>query len=121
MADFFGAGNVIRRLFTDRCTVEVLQPTLRADGATEFTPQAVYTDLPCRISYDTVPHAKQNDKTAHIPGEMILFLPPNADVPPGSTVTVIRDGRQIALKATGAPKRYPTHLQIAAQPAETEA
>lgn len=117
----FGYENAVRVLFTDRCSVFVREKTLRDDGVTVFSERCLASDLPCRLSYDTYPAAKQNNRTAHTTGGAVLFLPSGTLVPPGSSFEAERDGRTVRLKASGIPKLYPGHMEITVKPAETEA
>lgn len=117
----FGYERALRMLFTDRCDIYERRSSVREDGVTVFTEELVRSGVPCRISYDTYPSAKQNDRTAHTTGSAVLFLPVGTDVAAGSIVTVTRDGREIPMKASGLPKVYPGHLEITVRPAQTEA
>ena len=117
----WGYDRAIRTLFTDTCNIFSYEPSRRADGVTVFSETAALAGVPCRISYDTYPAAKQNNRTAHVTGGAVVFLPAGTEVAPGSVFEVERDGHVIRLKASGLAKLYPGHVEITVKPAETEA
>ncbi len=117
----YGYERALQTLFTDRCSVFVRQSARRGDGVSVFTETCILAALPCRISYDTYPAAKQNNRTAHTTGGAVLFFPAGTQIPAGSSFEIERDGRIIRLKASGLAKYYPGHVEITAKPAETEA
>ncbi len=117
----FGYEKALRILFTDSCNVYIRAKDRREDGVCVFLREQILAGVPCRVSYDTVPASKQNNRTAHTTGTAVLFLPAGIDVPAGSFVEIERDGRVIRLKASGLPKFYPGHTEITLKPADTEA
>ncbi|MBQ6163698.1 MAG: hypothetical protein IK118_05290 [Clostridia bacterium] len=117
----YGSDRAIRVLFTDTCNIFAREKSRREDGVTVFDDACVLAGVPCRLSYDTYPAAKQNNRTAHVTGGAVVFLPAGIEVAPGSVFELARDGKIIRLKASGIAKYYPGHVEITVKPAETEA
>ncbi|MBQ6019869.1 MAG: hypothetical protein IJL26_06780 [Clostridia bacterium] len=117
----FGYEKAVQSLFTDRCNIYSRERFRRADGVCDFRETCVLAAVPCRISYDTYPAAKQNNRTAHLTGGAVVFLPAGTEVAPGSAFEIERDGRILRMKAAGLAKHYPGHVEITVKPAETEA
>lgn len=100
-------------LHTDRCSVYAHIP--RVDETTHETvykEDAVYTDLPCRLSY-SVSREVQDGTTPDVQQQITMFLAPDYDIPPGCRIAVTRFGRTVDYTRSGEAKRYDTHQEIA--------
>lgn len=105
----------IEQTYTDRMTVTVREKTLNEETKeTQFKPVEVLKDVPCRISFGTknsaVPDGEFPAYTVSQPVK--LFVPPDVVLPPGSLVSVTRDGVTKEYKQSGEPALYPTHQEI---------
>lgn len=108
-------------LFTDRCNIKEYTEYKRKDGSAGFIQQEKYTDIPCRLSYDNIKRAYQTNSVSHIMQTARLFLAPDIDVRPGSTVTVLKNGKELKYKNSGIPAVYQTHIELLLEPVNIEA
>lgn len=108
------ARRAVESLYEGRCTV--LEYGKTKDPTTQIIKQCeviVLEDQPCRLSFSSSPAAAQGDAAAQIAQSIVLFLAPEPIVRPGSKIVVTQAGRVGAYKASGPPKVYPTHQEIA--------
>jgi len=102
----------IEATYTDRCTVTDLTPYKRANGSTGQRKQAVWRDLPCRLSYQSVPAAGGEGNTAAITQAIKLFLSPDHPISAGAVITVTHDGVTQKYRRAGIPAVYATHQEV---------
>lgn len=103
----------VRSLWTGRCTVTVkTYATDEETGREKPTDFQLYTDLPCRISYDGGAPAEIADGAARTDQSITLFIGIEYDIPEGSCITVTQNGRTERYKRSGTPAVYFAHLEI---------
>ncbi|MBQ6164828.1 MAG: hypothetical protein IJK23_10185 [Clostridia bacterium] len=102
----------IEASYTDRCTVTASVPVKRKNGSTGHETQVVYSDLPCRLSYESVPAAAPDTNTATVAQAIKLFLAPEYAVAAGSVISVTHDGVTEEYRRSGVPASYATHQEI---------
>lgn len=103
----------IRKLFTDKCTVEVT--LLRTDvfGATNYENIILCEDEPCRISYSSVKSADDTNNGASIIEQKVkLFIREDLHIPAGSKITVTRGNVNTDYKSSGQSAIYSNHQEI---------
>lgn len=106
------ARKLIEALYEDTCTIYIRAPAVNAaTGITEYEERAVYTDLPCRLSFSDVPPAADGETPA-IEGRVKLFLAPEIEAPPGCRFDVTRLGEVTSWERSGKAARYATHQEI---------
>ena len=102
----------MRVLWTDVMTVEGVVPEEDTDTKiTSHDSNVLYENEPCRISFHNIsvvtggnfPQQNQIIK---------LFCDETLVIPPGSTITVIRQGKPVKYYQSGMPALYPTHQEI---------
>lgn len=99
-------------LFCDRCSVYEKTP-VEKDGRTVFEKRVKYDDIPCRISSKSYlfgeSAASSERNLLNINKRVKLFLPPDCEIAPGSTIEVKRLGKVEMYAGSGAMMRYATH------------
>ena len=102
-------------LFCDRCTVYEKFPTEK-DGRTDFETRARYENVPCRVSSKSYLFgenaASDGKNTAEVKKMVKLFLPPEYEIAPGSTIEVKRLGKTERYAKSGAVMRYESHSEV---------
>lgn len=105
--------NAIKSLWAGVCTV-----TVRENSTDETTGRAVasevdtYTNIPCRITFNTVKPTEQN-ANANMAGQSItLLLDRSVVIPPGSKITVTQNGVTGEYVKSGVPAVYSVHQEI---------
>lgn len=109
-----GLRKALEQLWTDRCTVYVLEKARNPESKlTEFEEVAVLEDIPCRLSFSQL-SAASGDAFATTSQTVKLFLAPETEIPPGSKLSVRRPGRMEPLlySQSGEPSRYASHQEI---------
>lgn len=107
-----GARRELERLYEDTCTVVAQEPEADAEtGIMKTAEKALYTDLPCRLSFASSP-ASTDGMAPQIGQSVKLFLSPDVDIPPGCRIEVHRGGRILQYRESGVPAVYPTHQEI---------
>lgn len=115
--------NALKRLHKDVCTIYTI------DAENNWRP--IFENIPCRISYDSIDHAKQNGSmersrftrknlipALEISAVIRLFLDAEYDVPPGSRIRVIRNDKPHYFRAAGYGASYASHREVLIIPSE---
>lgn len=114
-----------RSLFDCVCRVVVKKKYKAADGSVRLEDEVLYDGIPCRISYEAISPAKKSSRqerinfarkndtlAAEISAEVKLFVPADADIPPGSTVVVSKAGKELYFVCSGVAAVYSGHREI---------
>lgn len=108
----------LSKLWTDRCTVTVREAkTDLQTHITDFVPRVLFTDVPCRLSFQTL-SAADSGSAAALTQTVKLFLSNAYEVPEGSQITVTRQGKTLTFVRAGLPGVYAYHQEIMLEPAE---
>ena len=87
MGIFEMAKGAVQKLYDMKCDVYEFVPVRDekrgADGVAE---ELKYKDVPCRISYKSVPSVQQTDTGAALKQAIKLFYPPEIEILPGSRI-----------------------------------
>lgn len=101
--------------FCDRCRVYEKTPVERK-GRTVFETRVKYDDIPCRISSKSYlfgeSAASSEENLLNVNKRVKLFLPPDCDIAPGSTIEVKRLGKVERYARSGAAMRYASHSEV---------
>ncbi len=111
------AGNAyaraVKSLWKGKCTVTVRENvTNKAKGRTEKVETDIYTDEPCRISFENTQQTGIVHGAAAVQQSITLFLDPGVIVPPGSKITVIQDNVTAVYANSGKAAIYSAHQEI---------
>lgn len=112
-------------LFDCECRVIVQKKYKAADGSVKLKDEVLFENLPCRLSYGTLSTAKKGSRlerlsftrkndtlAAEISATVRLFVSADADIPPGSKVVVLKEGREMQFICSGIAAVYPGHREI---------
>lgn len=105
--------NVVERRYTGKMTVQTYSSTTKTN--TRITRQAastLYSEKPCRLVVESSPAVEGAGKAPGVTYSVTLLCSSDLQIPPGSKITVVQDGRTYTLKASGIPAVYPTHQEI---------
>jgi hypothetical protein len=105
--------NPLKRLWKGTCTVIV--KTKQQDPITkrtEFVPVTLYTDEPCRLSYQTLTPTTNTNGVAEVVQVPKIFLSNELLIPPGSKIIVTQNNRTTEFANTGEPAVYTNHQEI---------
>lgn len=116
---FLRAKPVIESLYEDTCTIYSGSQTKDEHGITSNTWTAVYTDIPCRLSFSSIQPNTRSDIVDTVSQTVKLFVSPDVDIPDGSRIEVKRmTGDVLTFGQSGLPAVYPTHKEIMLTPME---
>lgn len=105
--------NAVSRLWTGRC--DVIEYTEVTDENTHITSMQEVTalsNIPCRVSYETIKTAQQEEAPAGIEQIIKLFVASDIVIPEGSKIIVSQNGITGEYKASGIPAVYTAHQEI---------
>lgn len=107
------ARRVQELLYDGTASVTEFQDVRDAEtGITKKQEVTVLSDLPCRLSYQTVTAVSQTEGAALTAQTVKLFCSPEAEISPGSRITVTQVGRTETYECSGVPSVYPTHQEV---------
>lgn len=89
--------------------VDVYDDTTKKTSKTEKT---VYTNEPCRLSYNTISYNTESDTTSEKNQIIELFISPDIQINPGSKIVVTQNGITTSYKNSGQPSIYKTQQSI---------
>lgn len=96
-------------LYNKKCKVyEYTTSRDTATGIDSTKESEKYNDVPCRISYKSIPNASQTDTGSSLTQSIRLFCSPDYDIQPGSKISC--QGK--VYKASGEPAVYTSHQEI---------
>lgn len=102
----------LEKLWTDTCTVtqriKTVDSTTKLTGWTET---AIYTDIPCKLSFESYP-STAGDPVAAVTQGVKLFIDPTLSIPAGCKITVTRGSNTFHYKASGQPAIFHNHQEI---------
>lgn len=104
----------IKSLWSGKCTVTAydVETTDERSGRVTVNEADIYVNEPCRISFDTVNATQYSDGAANIAQSITLFVDAALEIPEGSKITVLQNGRTGIYKRSGKPAVYTTHQEI---------
>lgn len=106
----------LEMLWLDRCDVIVSEAYRQENGATAMQDRLLHGDIPCKLSFFQS-NASNNAADLQGPAAPVqqlakLIMSPEIEVPPGSRIRVMRQGRALHFKATGQPMVFFSHQEI---------
>lgn len=108
-----GRSAVLERLWKGRCDVVVRENRKDPDTRRmESTETALASELPCRLSFETLAPAGDNANAVQLAQEVKLFLGREVRVPEGSKLVVTQNGVTTAYRQSGPPAVYAHHQEI---------
>ena len=100
---------VLAFLYDKKCTVyEYITSRDAITGIDSTKEYEKYNDVPCKISYESIPNTSQTDTGASLTQSIRLFCSPDYDIQPGSKISC--QGK--VYKASGEPAVYTAHQEI---------
>lgn len=106
--------NLIRKhtesLYDGRCIITEFDSQEGLINNTVAT--VVAEDIPCRVSYKSIPHSEQTATATAVTQSIKLFLSPDITVKAGSQIIVTQNGVTTAYKASGEPAVYVSHQEV---------
>lgn len=98
--------------YTDTCTVTAYEKYKKSNKTTAFRDVVKYSDIPCRLSFQSKNAASKANPFSGMTQSIKLFVAPDVEISPGSKITVTHDGRTTEYKQSGFPAVYATHQEI---------
>lgn len=79
---------------------------------TEFEEDVIYSNQPCKLSFERLTTTTENSNAALITQGAKLFLSPTIEIPPGSKITVTQNGKTTDYERSGEPAIYTNHQEV---------
>lgn len=109
----------IEQLYEDTCTIYEEQEVTDEDtNITSTETVAVIENQPCKISFENLSTTSDSDNVAEQKIAVKLFLAPEIDVKPGSTIEVTHNGETVRYSNSGVAGKFFTHQEINLELAE---
>jgi hypothetical protein len=103
----------LESLWRGVCTVYIQEETQNTKNKRiEFTEKAIYTDEPCKLSFENITTTVESSNAASVVQKAKLFLAPEVDIPPGSKITVTQNGKTADYEKSGEPATYTYHQEV---------
>lgn len=107
----------LKELWSDACDVTVRRSEIdERTGRTVFTEETICSGIPCRvsfkISFETVSSTKDQGMAHTLSQSVKLFIDKDIQIPPGSRITVYREGRAFEFARSGAAAVFSGHQEI---------
>lgn len=103
----------LETLWTGRCTVTVRKERQNpVNKRTEFKEKELYSEIPCRLSFQQVTVTGEAAPAAAVTQTAKLFLAPEISIPPGSKITVTQHNVTRVYQQSGEPAMHANHQEI---------
>lgn len=103
----------LEMLWKGTCNVIVRQEVINPiNKRTEFNEVVVYSNRPCKLSFERLTTTTENNNAALVTQGVKLFLSPAVDIPPGSKITVTQNGQITDYERSGEPAVYGNHQEV---------
>lgn len=110
---FVKARKAIESLYDGKCTITETQEVENEDHTTSQEDVDVYTDIPCRLSVNTISAASDSDNDAASVSKVIkLFLSPDVAITSGAKVTVTQCSLSGVYRSASEPAMYHSHQEV---------
>lgn len=103
----------LMQLWKDTCTVIIREKRQNPrNKQTEFDEKTAYENQACKLSFETLSEAADG-RVSGIAQGVKLFIGKDVHVPPGSKITVYRNGELLGVyKNSGEPGVFSNHQEI---------
>lgn len=104
----------LQRLWTGLCSVYVYNRDFvnPANGRNEPKEVPLHQDVPCRLSFRSIPSTSEDNDAALIQQSVKLFLAKDIEIPPGAKLIVTQEGTTAAYAKSGKAAVYRYHQEI---------
>ena len=102
----------MRSLWCDKCTVTTKQTTKNAVGRSVQTDVTLFTDVPCRLSFNSVTVPNESSKAALKVQSTTLIIDNSHTIPAGSEISVTHEGVTRQYVQSGVSSVYTYHQEI---------
>lgn len=103
----------LQMLWKGTCTITVREEKQNPiNKRTEFDENPVYTDEPCKLSFETITTTAENSNAASVIQKAKLFIAPEISIPAGSKITVTQNGKTADYEKSGEPAMYTNHQEV---------
>ena len=103
----------IESLYIDKCDIiHMVSAQNPINKRMELTEQTVATDVPCRLSINTVVGASDSGTGSTATQVTKVFLAPELDIPAGSKFRITHYGREFKYESSGYPALYSCHQEV---------
>lgn len=100
-------------LWKGTCTISVKkEKTNPITKRTEFDEDVIYSNQPCKLSFERLTTTTENSNAALITQGVKLFLSPTIEIPPGSKITVTQNEKTTDYERSGEPAVYSNHQEV---------
>lgn len=112
------AGQVLRTLWQDRCTIQIMTEYTKPNSAKGKRLVTLTEDEPCKLSYFNGVHVNSPSSDTPLAAQVVqrakLFVRPDLDIPAGSRITVTTHTNGIVLyfENSGIPAYFTNHQEI---------
>ena len=107
-----GQKAALQTLWKDRCNVfRKVKQTDETTHLTDWTEQPLLSNLPCKLSFESLKSA-EGDPVSAVEQSVKLFLSNDIEIPTGSKIEVIRDGKSYLYKHSGKAGIFSNHQEI---------
>ena len=107
------ARQAIESLYDGKCTITETREVENEDHTTSQEDVDVYTDIPCRLSVNTISAASDSDNGAASVSKVIkLFISPDVVITSGAKVTVTQCSLSGVYRSASEPAMYHSHQEV---------
>ncbi len=107
---------ILTDMFIGTCTIFEVEKYVRENKTIGFNEKVVYSDVPCRLSFNTNRSVNESaDEYGHIlevSQKVKLFLSKDIEVRAGSRISISQNGKTYKYKKSGTGRFYQTHQEI---------
>ncbi len=105
--------HALESLWDGACDIYVRETIVNPEnGRNETDEKALYTQLPCRLSYKSISSTNEESEAAAVQQVVKLFIAKDIEIPSGSKIVVKQEGRAGTYTKSGDPAVYRFHQEV---------
>lgn len=102
----------IEKLYIGSMTVIEYQDVKMLNHSTQSQEVTVLEDVPCRVSFSSLPNAVESSTAASISQQIEVFCAPEWAIKAGSKLVITQNNVTTEYKASGVPAMHEGHQEI---------
>ncbi len=114
----YSVNGIAETMYDYVCDIKRYEGKRLESGITESELKDLYSDIKCRISYESDSANEEGETLYQINRKIKVFLPIKTDIKSGDILVITKDGKSEKFKAASKGKIYRSHIEIEVKPTE---
>lgn len=114
----YSVNKIAETIYDSVCDIKRYEGKRLESGIMENELKDLYSDIKCRISYESDSANEESETLYKINRKIKVFLPIETDIKSGDILIITKDGKSEKFKAASKGKVYRSHIEVEVKSAE---